>query len=120
MRLHNKHFLMGSTCNSIATFVITHMNRARLLSLRAVWYDETNFPQSWEIDPTEGPGRVRKRLQRCQLRGVETKFLLESDQHKVGLAQSTPPLQYLFEDGQQSESASVAIIFRLHTNETIR
>ena len=87
---------------------------------RAVWYDESSFPQSWEIDPTEGPGRVRKRLQRCQLVGVETKFLLDDEHHKVGRAQSSPPLQYLFEDGQQSESASAALIYRLHTNETIR
>ena len=91
-----------------------------LCCFRAVWYDESSFPQSWEIDPSEGPGRVRKRLQRCQLVGVETKFLLDDEHHKVGRAQSSPPLQYIFEDGQQSESASAALIYRLHTNETIR
>lgn len=85
-----------------------------------MWYDKSSFPQSWEIDPTEGPGRVRKRLQRCQLLGVEIKFLLEDEHHKVGRAKTGPPLQYLFEDGQKSESASAALIYRLHTNETIR
>ena len=90
-----------------------------LCCCRAVWYDESSFPQSWEIDPTEGPGRVRKRLQRCQLVGVETKFLLDDEHHKVGRAQSSPPLQYLFEDGQQSESASAAQIGRASCRERV-
>lgn len=25
------------------------------------------YPFSWEIDPTEGPARVRKRLRRCRI-----------------------------------------------------
>ena len=71
------------------------------------------------MDPTEGPGRVRKRLQRCHLVNVEPRFLLEEEQYKVRLASTAPPLQYLFEEKRQTESASAALIYRLHTNETI-
>lgn len=87
---------------------------------RALWHDKLSYPQSWEIDPTEGPGRVRKRLQRCHMTSIQAQFLLDEAQYKVGLSQSSPPLQYLFEVGTQSESASAALIYRLHTNETIR
>ena len=85
-----------------------------------MWYDPDNFAQSWEIDPTEGPGRVRKRLQRCHMTNIEPRFLLEDQQYKVELAHTNPSLQFMFEEAKQMESASAALIYRLHTNETIR
>lgn len=87
---------------------------------RAVWYNQEYFPNSWEIDPTEGPGRVRKRMQRCHMANIQPKFLLEEHQYKVALAKTDSPLHFLFEEGSQMESASAALIYRLHTNLTIR
>ncbi|XP_067940034.1 lysosomal-trafficking regulator-like isoform X2 [Watersipora subatra] len=86
---------------------------------RAVWTDPSRFPQSWEMDPTEGPGRVRKRLQRCHLLNIAPKFLLGEYKYKLELPKSGPPLQFLFEELRQNESASADVICRLHTNETI-
>ena len=54
-----------------------------LYTNRAVWHNPQSYPQSWQLDPTEGPGRVRKRLRRCHL-GVEPRFLLEEEQGKLG------------------------------------
>ena len=41
-----------------------------------MWYDAEHFPSSWRLDPTEGPGRVRCRLQRYHL-DVDEKYLME-------------------------------------------
>lgn len=43
---------------------------------RSVWYDAEYFPSSWRLDPTEGPGRVRCRLQRYHL-DVDEEYLME-------------------------------------------
>ena len=43
---------------------------------RSVWYDVEYFPSSWRLDPTEGPGRVRCRLQRYHL-DVDEEYLME-------------------------------------------
>lgn len=41
-----------------------------------MWYDAEHFPSSWRLDPTEGPDRVRCRLQRYHL-DVDEKYLME-------------------------------------------
>ena len=43
---------------------------------RALWYHEESYPCSWQLDPTEGPFRMRKRLQRCHLE-IAPKFFLD-------------------------------------------
>ncbi|KAL0178675.1 hypothetical protein M9458_027569, partial [Cirrhinus mrigala] len=48
---------------------------------RAVWYDQSSYPTSWQLDPTEGPNRERRRLQRCYLT-IPNKYLLK-DRHKL-------------------------------------
>lgn len=52
---------------------------------RGVWHDAKSYPKSWQLDPTEGPGRVRKRLKRCHL-GIENRFLTPDNQYKLGRA----------------------------------
>uniref|UniRef100_A0A3Q2KXJ6 Lysosomal-trafficking regulator n=1 Tax=Equus caballus TaxID=9796 RepID=A0A3Q2KXJ6_HORSE len=75
---------------------------------RAVWYDPTYYPTSWQLDPTEGPNRERRRLQRCYLT-IPNKYLLR-DRQKSGVFPSTdvvkPPLSYLFEDKTHSSFSS--------------
>ncbi|XP_054654688.1 lysosomal-trafficking regulator isoform X3 [Dunckerocampus dactyliophorus] len=66
---------------------------------RAVWYDQTSYPTSWQLDPTEGPNRERRRLQRCYLT-IPNKYLLK-DRHTV-----KSPLSFLFEDKTHSSFSS--------------
>ncbi|XP_016343394.1 lysosomal-trafficking regulator-like [Sinocyclocheilus anshuiensis] len=71
---------------------------------RAVWYDQSSYPTSWQLDPTEGPNRERRRLQRCYLT-IPNKYLLK-DRHKLDDAIKAP-LAFLFEDKTHSSSTIV-------------
>ncbi|XP_055459893.1 lysosomal-trafficking regulator [Psammomys obesus] len=70
---------------------------------RAVWYDPVYYPTSWQLDPTEGPNRERRRLQRCYLT-IPNKYLLRDRQKSEGMVK--PPLSYLFEDKTHSSFSS--------------
>ncbi|XP_063162622.1 lysosomal-trafficking regulator isoform X2 [Candoia aspera] len=70
---------------------------------RALWYDPASYPTSWQLDPTEGPNRERRRLQRCYLT-IPNKYLLK-DRQKVEEVLK-PPLAYLFEDKTHSSHSS--------------
>ncbi|XP_013360148.1 PREDICTED: lysosomal-trafficking regulator isoform X3 [Chinchilla lanigera] len=71
---------------------------------RAVWYDPIYYPTSWQLDPTEGPNRERRRLQRCYLT-IPNKYLLR-DRQKSEADVIKPPLAYLFEDKTHSSFSS--------------
>uniref|UniRef100_A0A3Q2NZ63 Lysosomal trafficking regulator n=1 Tax=Fundulus heteroclitus TaxID=8078 RepID=A0A3Q2NZ63_FUNHE len=66
---------------------------------RAVWYDPTSYPTSWQLDPTEGPNRERRRLQRCYLT-IPNKYLLKDRRKPEETVK--PPLSFLFEDKTHS------------------
>ncbi|XP_061172369.1 lysosomal-trafficking regulator-like isoform X2 [Saccostrea echinata] len=85
---------------------------------RAVWHDAKSYPRSWQLDPTEGPSRVRKRLKRCHL-GIEKKFITPENQYKIESEMVDPPLIYLFEDDHQT-SDSAALIYQLYRSEKIQ
>ncbi|KAL0609262.1 Lysosomal-trafficking regulator, partial [Plecturocebus cupreus] len=70
---------------------------------RAVWYDPIYYPASWQLDPTEGPNRERRRLQRCYLT-IPNKYLLRDRQKAEDVVK--PPLSYLFEDKTHSSFSS--------------
>ncbi|KAF1505065.1 Lysosomal-trafficking regulator, partial [Eudyptula minor novaehollandiae] len=70
---------------------------------RALWYDPVYYPTSWQLDPTEGPNRERRRLQRCYLT-IPNKYLLPDRQKKEGVIKT--PLSYLFEDKTHSSHSS--------------
>uniref|UniRef100_A0A8C3CJG0 Lysosomal trafficking regulator n=1 Tax=Cairina moschata TaxID=8855 RepID=A0A8C3CJG0_CAIMO len=70
---------------------------------RALWYDPVYYPTSWQLDPTEGPNRERRRLQRCYLT-IPNKYLLPDRQKQEGMIK--PPLSYLFEDKTYSSHSS--------------
>ncbi|KAJ8248339.1 hypothetical protein GJAV_G00240950 [Gymnothorax javanicus] len=76
----------------------------QLTQERAVWHDQTSYPMSWQLDPTEGPNRERRRLQRCHLT-VPNKHLLQ-DRRKPE-DQTKEPLSYLFEDKSHFCSSTV-------------
>nr|XP_006122129.1 lysosomal-trafficking regulator isoform X1 [Pelodiscus sinensis]XP_014428565.1 lysosomal-trafficking regulator isoform X1 [Pelodiscus sinensis]XP_025039908.1 lysosomal-trafficking regulator isoform X1 [Pelodiscus sinensis]XP_025039909.1 lysosomal-trafficking regulator isoform X1 [Pelodiscus sinensis]XP_025039910.1 lysosomal-trafficking regulator isoform X1 [Pelodiscus sinensis]XP_025039911.1 lysosomal-trafficking regulator isoform X1 [Pelodiscus sinensis] len=70
---------------------------------RALWYDPLYYPTSWQLDPTEGPNRERRRLQRCYLT-IPNKYLLRDRQKQEEVIK--PPLSYLFEDKTHSSHSS--------------
>ncbi|KAL8559615.1 hypothetical protein ACOMHN_008326 [Nucella lapillus] len=84
---------------------------------RGVWHDAESYPQSWELDPTEGPGRIRRRLMRCHL-GLNTKYVKSSHQQKLASQDKEPPLKYLFEDDHQVAD-SATLVYKLFTNDTV-
>ncbi|KAF6210395.1 hypothetical protein GE061_013499 [Apolygus lucorum] len=81
---------------------------------RAVWHFPESYPRSWELDPTEGPARVRNRLRRCQL-NLDNKYF-RPERRQSG-DPPEPPLNFIF-DGSMSTSA--VLIDRLHSNSKIR
>nr|XP_056708316.1 lysosomal-trafficking regulator isoform X1 [Euleptes europaea] len=70
---------------------------------RALWYDPASYPTSWQLDPTEGPNRERRRLQRCYLT-IPNKYLLKDRQKPEEVIKL--PLEYLFEDKTHSSHSS--------------
>ncbi|XP_031435189.1 lysosomal-trafficking regulator isoform X2 [Clupea harengus] len=70
---------------------------------RAVWYDQGSYPTSWQLDPTEGPNRERRRLQRCYLT-IPNKYLLKDRQKMEESVR--PPLAFLSEDKTHSSFSS--------------
>ncbi|KAI1894637.1 hypothetical protein AGOR_G00117810 [Albula goreensis] len=70
---------------------------------RGVWYDQASDRTSWQLDPTEGPNRERRRLQRCHLT-IPNKHLLQGRRKPEDPVK--PPLSYLFEDKSNSSFSS--------------
>ncbi|CAI9531593.1 unnamed protein product [Staurois parvus] len=70
---------------------------------RAVWCDPESYPTSYQLDPTEGPNRERRRLQRCYLT-IPNKYILKDRQKKDEIVK--PPLSYIFEEKTHSSLSS--------------
>ncbi|KFM67637.1 Lysosomal-trafficking regulator, partial [Stegodyphus mimosarum] len=84
---------------------------------RAVWHIKESYPYSWELDPTEGPFRVRRRLRRCYV-DIEPRFLKPEFAEKLlNLKKEQPFINLLLHHNEFSDSA--AVLYRLHTNEQI-
>uniref|UniRef100_A0A0N5AE21 Non-specific serine/threonine protein kinase n=1 Tax=Syphacia muris TaxID=451379 RepID=A0A0N5AE21_9BILA len=60
----------------------------------AACHDPFSWPQSWELDPTEGPNRERRRLTPVHLR-FDRQFLLPQYEHKLRNRERLPPLSNL-------------------------
>ncbi|XP_039285549.1 lysosomal-trafficking regulator [Nilaparvata lugens] len=87
---------------------------------RAVWYFPKSYPRSWQLDPTEGPARVRIRLQRCHL-SIKKKFMKPQFVYKTESLEVPQPLSYLFDsEGRAISSMSAFLIEKLHTDQKIR
>ncbi|KAG9472227.1 hypothetical protein GDO78_020660 [Eleutherodactylus coqui] len=70
---------------------------------RAVWYDPASYSTSFQLDPTEGPNRERRRLQKCYLT-IPNKYILRDRQRPEESIK--PPLSYFFEDKTHSSLSS--------------
>jgi len=88
----------------------------QLTQERAPWYNSSHYPRSWQLDPTEGPSRMRKRLQRCQL-DINSKFFLDGARGKKDGEPQAHPLYYLFKESSGSDHMSY---YSFKTNDTIR
>ncbi|CAN7995348.1 unnamed protein product [Ixodes hexagonus] len=85
---------------------------------RAPWYFPESFPMNWELDPTEGPSRVRRRLRRAFL-GVQPEFLKPEFRAALGKKPTTvPPLHFLY-DSDASQGESATFLHHLYINERI-
>jgi hypothetical protein len=62
---------------------------------RAIWSSDEKRPMCWQLDPTEGPSRVRRRLIRAP-RVTDKKFLLP-EAWTTTTSQSVSPLVFIFE-----------------------
>ncbi|XP_073990723.1 lysosomal-trafficking regulator mauve isoform X4 [Rhodnius prolixus] len=128
---HQRKLLMETIKNEFGCRVQAAFKWKELISSltheRAVWHSPKFYPKSWELDPTEGPARVRNRLRRCHLNldpkffktdspanGHVINFDIESAEFSKG---DKERLRFLFEG---SMSTSAALIDRLHTNTKIR
>lgn len=60
-----------------------------------VWHDPDTYPDSWEIDSTEGPGGIRRRLKRCPV-DIPLQFLMDKSHYKFGLVDAMP-FEFLFQ-----------------------
>uniref|UniRef100_A0A4D5RRJ4 Putative lysosomal trafficking regulator n=1 Tax=Ixodes scapularis TaxID=6945 RepID=A0A4D5RRJ4_IXOSC len=84
---------------------------------RAPWYFPECFPANWELDPTEGPSRVRRRLRRAFL-GVGPQFLKPEFRGALGNPDTVPPLHFLY-DSDASQGESATFLHHLYINERI-
>lgn len=55
--------------------VMSEVTSSFIKIYRAVWNEDEKRPMCWQLDPTEGPSRVRRRLIRSP-RNTDEKFLL--------------------------------------------
>lgn len=63
---------------------------------RALWYRDEGRSMWWQLDPTEGPGRMRKRLMRTP-RYINDKYILPEARKHSAASEVHTPLAYIFE-----------------------
>lgn len=111
-----------STTKDTATHVYLTKKKWRILVSsvtheRHYFYDEDSFPQSWQLDPSEGPSRMRRKLSRCHL-NIQPKFFQEGFKHKSKQTTIVIPLSYIFDSTDDKTEASI-LIDSIHTHEQI-
>lgn len=45
---------------------------------RAIWFMKSHYPSSWELNPVEGPSRIRRRLRPCKL-ALDKRYLRDKN-----------------------------------------
>ncbi|XP_052739535.1 lysosomal-trafficking regulator isoform X2 [Bicyclus anynana] len=78
-----------------------------------VWHSARGYPRAWQLDSTEGPGRVRVRLRRAHLR-IPARFLQPAQRHKAAAALLPGPLRAVLGAGARGGAAA-----RLALGETV-
>ena len=83
---------------------------------RSIWHEPLVQPQTWVLDPTEGPGRERRRFVRRKAR-INAEFYKPETSGSKRRRQQIP-LAYLFDVSKDFDSAELTK-FRLHVNKKI-
>lgn len=77
----------------------------------APWHNPELYSNCWEVDPTEGPDKCRRRLRRVTLK-IEKRFFLEQFAYKADFQAKKPLLSYIQEpDENDKYSIRDQIIF---------
>ncbi|XP_023212426.1 lysosomal-trafficking regulator-like [Centruroides sculpturatus] len=84
---------------------------------RAAWHFRQSYPQNWELDPTEGPLRIRRRLRRFHL-NIKARFLLPEYRQKLDCRQLNPPLSYLHQSKYEANESNI-LKDKVHADEQI-
>ncbi|XP_069997726.1 lysosomal-trafficking regulator isoform X2 [Penaeus vannamei] len=84
---------------------------------RATWHFPEAYPRSWQLDQTEGPMRVRKRLKRGRL-NIQPRYLMPEYRQKLDIENKLAPLEAVLQ-GSETESAMAVMIERLNVSERI-
>lgn len=66
----------------------------RMTQENAPWYNSELYPTTFELDETEGPGRMRIRLKRTALK-INEKFFMDEFKHKASYQHKKQLLDYL-------------------------
>lgn len=66
----------------------------RMTHESAPWHNPDLYPNTFELDETEGPGRVRIRLKRTALK-IDEKFFMDEFKHKASFQNRKQLLDYL-------------------------
>lgn len=81
------------------------------------FHDEASFPQSWQLDPSEGPSRMRRKLMRCHL-DIDSRYFDEGFRNKSKSSDTRPPLSSIYSSTDQNTEVSI-LIDSIHANEQI-
>lgn len=84
------------------------------------YHDPKYFAESWELDPTEGPNKIRRKLRRTHL-DIHEKFFQKDFKHKSKSSSTSSdlPFSYLFEK-TPAEIETSALIDYITTYERIK
>ena len=81
------------------------------------FHDEASFPQSWQLDPSEGPSRMRRKLMRCHL-DIDSRYFDPGFRHKSKTSEIHVPLAPIYSTTDQNTEVSI-LIDSIHANEQI-
>ncbi|KAK7001971.1 hypothetical protein SK128_023175, partial [Halocaridina rubra] len=119
--VERKFVLSGIKHSQCCHVHLTHRWRSLIEVLtheRGTWHFPESYPRSWQLDQTEGPMRVRKRLTRGRLH-LHPRYLLDEYGQKLAEKEYQPtPLEAVLK-GSETESAMAVLIERLNLSERI-
>ncbi|XP_068245807.1 lysosomal-trafficking regulator isoform X3 [Palaemon carinicauda] len=118
--VERKFVLSGIKHSQCCHVHLTHRWRSLIEILcheRGTWHFSDSYPRSWQLDQTEGPMRVRKRLTRGRLH-LQPRYLLDEYKQKLEKESQPTPLEAVLR-GSETESAMAVLIERLNLSERI-
>lgn len=116
-----KHYMHELKQNKALNYFIMQQWQSLIVAQtheRALWYSPAYYFQSWELDPTEGPDRIRRRLRPCHLKLAQRYFRRDRSSISQQQCHGPHPLCSMFE-GQERLMDSNALKSRLYTDERI-